>query len=83
MGLHYARNFIRQSWQFHSHFYTTKGHYMELKLDTTFEVKYPTFLFAKFMWFILQIETNFDIMCRLDNLAYVNVLIHICIWGFQ
>ena len=41
---------------------------MELKLDTTFEVKYPTFLFAKFMWFILQIETNFDIMCRLDNL---------------
>ena len=51
---------------------------MELKLDTTFEVKYQTFLFAKFMWFILQIETNFDIMCRLDNLLVIFVY-----WGFN
>ena len=51
---------------------------MELKLDTTFEVKYPTFLFAKFMWFILQIETNFDIMCKLDNLLVIFVY-----WGFN
>ena len=53
---------------------------MELKLDTTFEVKYPTFLFAKFMWFILEIETNFDIMCRLDNLLVTFIFVY---WGFN
>ena len=53
---------------------------MELKLDTTFEVKYQTFLFAKFMWFILQIETNFDIMCRLDNLLVTFIFVY---WGFN
>ena len=55
---------------------------MELKLDTTFEVKYQTFLFAKFMWFILQIETNFDIMCRLDNLLVMCSFIFVY-WGFN
>ena len=50
---------------------------MELKLDTTFEVKYPTFLFAKFMWFILQKETNFDIMCRLDNLLVTFIFVYL------
>ena len=56
---------------------------MELKLDTTFEVKYPTFLFAKFMWFILQIETNFDIMCRLDNLLVIMCSFIFVYWGLN